>query len=200
MMKLLRSILCFCLALAFLTTPAFLSSPMSLALPAAEVIAITGGTLIINYCSPLLKSVDGGQSFAPMISLTNQFGITFTSQVLIDPQNPNNIFLQGLFDPYRSRNVVRSTDGGATWSPAGPGFPPGCTELVMNPENPTRLYCRTEAPLGLSMSSDSGRTWSIVSANEIAKLGIAELLINPKRPKLLYLLGSALLEIEIHDD
>lgn len=48
-MKLLRAILCFCQALAFLTAPALLSSPMTpttMASPSAEVIAITRGTLI----------------------------------------------------------------------------------------------------------------------------------------------------------
>lgn len=45
-MKLSTPIVCFCLALAFLTTPALLSSPTSLASPAPEVIAITGGTLL----------------------------------------------------------------------------------------------------------------------------------------------------------
>jgi N-acyl-D-amino-acid deacylase len=44
MMKLLRAISCFCLAL--LTTPALLSSRAPLASPADEVVAITGGTLI----------------------------------------------------------------------------------------------------------------------------------------------------------
>jgi N-acyl-D-aspartate/D-glutamate deacylase len=45
-MKLLRSILCTCLALAFVITPALLSSAQSVAPPTFEVIAITGGTLI----------------------------------------------------------------------------------------------------------------------------------------------------------
>jgi N-acyl-D-amino-acid deacylase len=45
-MKRLGPILCLSLALAFLTTPALLSSPTSPRSAAAEVIAITGGTLI----------------------------------------------------------------------------------------------------------------------------------------------------------
>ena len=45
-MKLLSPILCFCLAVAFLTTPALLSSRTSLTSPADEVVAITDGTLI----------------------------------------------------------------------------------------------------------------------------------------------------------
>lgn len=175
----------------------------ALAIDPQHTNVIFAGVACINGCRPLLKSVDGGLSFAPTSSLTDQFQSAVTSQVLIDPQNPNNIFLLGLFsysDPYRSYPVVRSTDGGATWSPPGTGFQPGCTELVMNPKNPARLYCRTEAPLGLSMSSDSGNTWSMLSAEEIAKLGGAKLMINPERPNLLYLLGSALLEVEIHKE
>jgi photosystem II stability/assembly factor-like uncharacterized protein len=175
----------------------------ALAIDPQHTNVIFAGVACINGCRPLLKSVDGGLSFSPTTSLTDQFDSALTNQVLIDPQNPNNIFLQGLFsysNPYRSYSVVRSTDGGATWSPADIGYPPGCRQLVMDPENPARLYCRTESPAGLSITSDSGNTWSIVSANEIDKLGIAELLINPTRPNLLYLLGSALLEVEIYKD
>lgn len=46
MMKLLSPILCFCLALSLLTTSGSLNSSTTLASPAVEVIAITGGTLI----------------------------------------------------------------------------------------------------------------------------------------------------------
>ena len=157
----------------------------------------------LDGCGTLFRSVDGGLSFAPTTSLTDQFDRVGISQVLIDPQNPNTIVALGLFsqyDPLRQHNIVRSTDGGATWSPAGTGVPPGCKELVMNAEDPARLYCLTEAPVGLAMTSDSGSGWSVVSADEIAKLGIAELLINPKRPNRLYVLGNALLEVEIHDE
>jgi hypothetical protein len=50
------------------------------------------------------------------------------------------------------------------------------------------------------MTTDSGNTWSLISADEIARSGIAELPINPKRPNLLYLLGSARLEVDIRED
>ena len=154
--------------------------------------------------SLLFKSVDGGVSFAPIAGDVTSTPVTL--EVLIDPQNPNNIFLVGhfFFESVGTRNIVRSTDGGATFSPVGPGTS-GCSGLVMNPKDPARLYCRTAAPLGLAATSDRGDTWSLVPAEEIVKLsGSAasghEMLINPKKPKLLYVLGSSLLEVEIHDN
>ena len=75
--------------------------------------------------------------------------------------------------------------------------------MVMNPEDPARLYSWLR-PVGLFVTSDSGNTWTPLPADQILKLnGFRDtyseyLLINPKNPKLLYLLGSSLLEVEIH--
>lgn len=179
-------------------------------------IIFAGGTAIVPGPLPLSRSADGGLTFAPA-GRQDVTHPSITNQIRIDPQNPNNIFLLGGFTfsrefPFVRHLVIRSTDGGATFSPADAGLPSyetgfgqSCTDLVMNPEDPARLYCWS-AWLGLSVTSDGANTWSLVPANEIAKVTRREtdvkdaMLINPKKPKLLYLLGNSLLEVEIHAD
>jgi len=153
---------------------------------------------------PLSRSVDSGLSFGA-IPDRQAFVAADTFQILIDPQEPNNIFLRGGFffdELFVEHDVIRSTDGGVTFSPADSGLP-NCSELVMNPADPARLYCWS-SPLGLSVTSDGGRTWSVVYADEIAKLPGFEtitktMLINPRSPTLLYLLGSSLIEVQVHE-
>jgi hypothetical protein len=124
------------------------------------------------------------------------------SQLLIDPNDPNNNFVVGRFvlyeDPLVVHHVVRSTDMSITFSPADSGLS-GCSLLIMNPKVPSRLYCQNG--LGLSITSDSGKTWASVQEDEIFKStgGLStDMLMNPKNPNLLYFLGRSLLEMEIH--
>lgn len=158
---------------------------------------------------PLHKSVDGGLSFS--LIRPAGFSQSTTSQILIDPRYPDDIFVNGAFNfsldhPDQTVHyVLRSTDGGVTFSPVDAGLPGGCRELVMNPKDPARLYCWAATPSGLSVTSDSGETWSLVPAEAIVKVGgfgdaSSTMAINSRRPKLLYLLGSSLLEIEIHEE
>ena len=160
---------------------------------------------VVHTSVPLLKSVDGGLSFAPAGSL---FNTAYTDQILVAPNNPNNIFIAGYFevdpsDPWSSQHgIMRSTDGGATWSPADAGLLASPVDLVMNPEDPARLYSWDGA--GLHMTTDGGNTWNLLPADELSKAlgfeGNQTLLINPKKPNLIYVLGSSLFEVEIHSN
>ena len=59
--------------------------------------------------------------------------------------------------------VLRSGDGGATWSPAGAGLPPGTVlALAVDPRDPDRVYAGTFVD-GVWKSADGGRTWSLAS-------------------------------------
>ncbi len=56
--------------------------------------------------------------------------------------------------------VLRSADGGATWSPPGTGLPPGpgAVELAVDPRDPDQVYGATTNG-GVWRSTDGGRTW-----------------------------------------
>ncbi|MGH3098798.1 MAG: WD40/YVTN/BNR-like repeat-containing protein [Streptosporangiales bacterium] len=77
--------------------------------------------------------------------------------LLIDPQRPSRMFMAN------SRAVLRSLDGGASWSailsPEG-----NVSDLAMHPLSPTRLYAGVshdvnDAITGVYESRDSGETW-----------------------------------------
>jgi hypothetical protein len=166
--------------------------------PLDSLIACAG--LNCNDCSPVRMSMDGGRTFAPIPGAMT-FQSAQVNQLLIDPNDPNNNFLVGRFvlyeDPLVEHAVLRSTDMSITFSPADSGLS-GCSRLIMNPEVPSRLYCQNG--LGLSITSDSGKTWASVPEDEIFKStgGFVGMVMNPKNPNLLYFLGSSLLEVEIH--
>jgi photosystem II stability/assembly factor-like uncharacterized protein len=79
---------------------------------------------------------------------------TVTS-LAVHPSRPNT-----LWAGTREDGVVRSTDGGRTWT-AGRGIPThdDVLALVVDPSNPRRLFAGLEAA-GLFTSSDGGVSWS----------------------------------------
>ena len=79
--------------------------------------------------------------------------------LLIDPTTPTRMFMAG------TQAVLRSLDGGATWSDVL--SPPGAaiSDLALHPTIPTRLYAgvshdSNDAVTGLYESRDSGETWT----------------------------------------
>ncbi len=98
------------------------------------------------------------------------------SRVLIDPQDPNRVFvavLGNIWKPSATRGVYRTTDGGATWKKVlYVDDQTGASDLVMQPNNPMVLLAGTwqfrrfpwefvggGPGSGLWKSTDGGSTW-----------------------------------------
>ena len=118
---------------------------------------------------------------------------------MIDPINPNNLYLAGRFqltETFEDRSIVRSTDGGFTYSAADAGLPV-VIDLVIDPQDPARLYAWTID--GLFVSTDHATSWTLLEGLEAFKTAgiLNNLTINPKNPNLLYLWGSSVVEVEI---
>jgi len=84
------------------------------------------------------------------------------SRVAIDPKDANTAYVA--FGGFTSNNVWKTTDGGATFSPAvGSGsnqLPQIPVETIaIHPNNSRWLYAGTE--VGLFTSEDGGATWSV---------------------------------------
>jgi len=128
--------------------------------------------------SGIYRSTDGGASWTRTLNPDLLFGNTTDNrvqQIVADPTN-----FQRLYATVNEVGVVRSTNGGLTWSvsasnfalPSDVGNPTGGgfglagisvrTEMAISPSDPDRLYAAVERPRGIAdlyMSIDAGVSW-----------------------------------------
>src|SRR6202040_1784448 len=94
----------------------------------------------ISYGNGMYKSVDAGKTWTHIgLDGTRQIG-----RVLVDPQNPNTVFVAALGHAYGAnseRGVYRSTDGGATWQKVlFKGENIGAIDLAFDPASTRTVY------------------------------------------------------------
>jgi photosystem II stability/assembly factor-like uncharacterized protein len=136
----------------------------------------------------LYKTTDGGQSWTAVRYFDN-----LVRYIWIDPKNPNIMYLStGIFDR-EARNtdakagtpggvgVFKSTDGGATWSPANNGLGNLYVgSLFMHPTNPQILLAGTgcnpwQQSAGVYLTTDGAQSWKqtlpgdVITAVEFAE-------------------------------
>ena len=148
------------------------------------------------------KSEDAGKTWKNM-GLKDGRHIT---NILVHPNNPSIVWagvMGHLFGPNQERGVFKSTDGGTTWKRTlFVNEQTGCSDLVIDAENPAVLYAgtwrviRTPHSLesggegsGLWKSIDGGETWTnISSATGLPKgtWGIVGVAVAPSNSNKLY--------------
>jgi len=165
----------------------------------------TGETWTRNSVSVgdgIYKSTDGGQNWKKMgLETTERI-----SNIEIHPENSDVIYvgaLGGLYGDSEDRGVYKSTDGGETWDKIFYVAPnTGCSELVMDPNNPDVLYAamwefrRTAWSFssggdnsGLYKSADGGKTWDkIHNGFPSGQLGRFAIAVAPSDTDILYTL------------
>jgi photosystem II stability/assembly factor-like uncharacterized protein len=116
----------------------------------SSILAVTSGGI--------WGSRDGGRTWYMPISSPGGCDIT---SLVIDPENPNRMFVgEGSTQPPCS-GVLRSLDGGVTWSRTA-NVGGSVLDLVMDPSDPARIYV-VAAPVGrpgrVLVSSDDGQIW-----------------------------------------
>ncbi len=143
------------------------------------------------------KSTNSGQSWTP---LTDQLPIIRISDIAIDPNNPNTMYISvgdygylgiSLQSDGRKRHthygigVYKTTDGGTTWSQTGLSLSLNqfdeslIRRVIVNPANSSELVAVGIA--GIWKSYDAGTTWT-KKKNDI----IWDLESNPMNAKTLY--------------
>ena len=131
------------------------------------------------------KSDDAGKTWKN-IGLKDGRHIT---NIIVHPDDANTLWvgvMGHLFGPNNERGVFKSTDGGKSWKKVlFVNEQTGCSDLVMEPGNPSVLYAgtwrliRTPFSLesggegsGLWKSTDAGETWTNISAAKGLPKGI----------------------------
>ncbi|MFM7017147.1 MAG: VPS10 domain-containing protein [Bacteroidota bacterium] len=143
------------------------------------------------------KTSDNGQTWMP---LTDQLPITRVSDIEIDANNPNVMYISlcdyeyigiGLFLNGKKRNthyglgVYKTTDGGLTWNSTGLGFTlqQGDASLIrkilIHPNNSNKVIaCGVN---GVYASNDAGQTW-----NKTLDSLMWDMVQDPVTPTILY--------------
>src|SRR5579872_3726351 len=180
--------------------PIFDSQPVSsvgsLAIAAGDpnlIWAGTGETFIRSHISlgmGIYKSGDAGRTWQLMgLEKTGRIG-----RVLIDPANHDIVFACALghaYGPQPERGVFRTSDGGKTWEQVlKVDENTGCSDMVMDPNNPRILFAgmwqlelktwnRTSGGPGggIYKSTDGGATWKHLTGNGLPHSPIGKICV-----------------------
>ena len=154
------------------------------------------------YGRGLLKSTDAGATWALLTGNVglNEFDRTAISRILIDPTDPNTVYVavatggeNGRVGPY---GFYKSTDGGTTWANTMASVITDpiaeFTDAVLDPSNPHTLYVAVDDPTaaraesGVYRSTDAGATWSIAGNFPMGVGGAIQVAIAPSAPQTLF--------------
>lgn len=145
----------------------------------------------------LWKSINNGQSWTPIFD--NQSVISI-GDVTVAPSNPNIVWV-GTGEHTASRStywgdgVYLSTDAGKTWTNMGLKDSHHIGRIVIDPKDPNIVYVASLGPLytqggerGVYKTVDGGKTWtkSLAVTADGRDVGVADLVMDPKNPKVLY--------------
>lgn len=119
----------------------------------------------------LFKTTDAGKSWTPILTISENTGVT---DVVMDPRDPMVLYAASyqrrrhvwtLINGGPESRIYKSTDGGAHWDVLGGGLPSGDVGrigLAISPADPDFLYAIVEAAEGrggVFRSTDRGASW-----------------------------------------
>jgi len=144
------------------------------------VIFVGSGSCKGGGCSGgISKSSDGGRSWSGALSNLN-----LVSAIAVNPRNPKTVLAWASVINASSYGVLRSLDGGVSWSSPGGSSPRSqFREFLFDPANPSLVYAASSE--GVFRSTDEGLTWT-ASSSGLTDLVVSTLAINPFVPRELY--------------
>lgn len=146
----------------------------------------------------LMKTTDNGGSFS---DVTAKEQIPSMGAVAVAPSNPKVIWAgTGEANDRNSsgwgKGVLRSTDGGATWTNTGLKESRTIARIVVHPADPDTAYVAAAGDLwsfggerGLYKTTDGGKTWKAVlqaPAPDADKAGCGDVALDPQNPDTVY--------------
>lgn len=134
-----------------------------------------------RYYVAVHKSSNGGQTWTSR-RLSEQADFAYGYSIALSAAGPNIIYASGYYVKGSSYyyKIYKSTDDGNSWSDVSGGIPAIADDLVVDPNNPSKVYAGTT--WGVYRSSDGGLTW-----NKNTGIAYAYALgIDPANPNILY--------------
>ena len=139
----------------------------------------------------LYKTTDGGKTWNLVLETKNEW--TGVNEVVMDPRNPDVLIVStwqrarrqfGYIAGGPGSGIMRSTDGGETWTKSQRGLPSGelgRVGLAMSPANPDVVYAIVEAASngGFYRSTDNGVSWQRRSNRSTIGLYYQEIFADP---------------------
>ena len=149
---------------------------------------------IVPASGGLWKTVNNGTTFESILPGQSNVPI---GHAAIAPSDPNILWV-GTGDaasgrvPFRGFGVMKSTDGGKTWTSMGLAETRHIGRIAIHPRNPDIVFVAAvgahftpNKERGLYRTTDGGRTWDKVF-DLGDKLGFVEVAINPKDPDIVF--------------
>jgi len=139
------------------------------------------------------RSDDGGHNWVTASEGLPRDGDVLNAQSLaVDPTGANVVYLGTGWGPFHGNGVYKSTDGGATWTPANQGMIDySITALAVDPANPQIVYAGGFHG-ELFKSTDGGQTWNDLTDELPIQVGnhqtVQGIAIAPATPGTIYLL------------
>jgi hypothetical protein len=144
----------------------------------------------------MLRSTDGGASWAPVASTVDDPRFNNVSRILISPTEPDVIVVSTTVGRYKSginptTHIFRTTDGAANWTEVFMATNSGGTggarvqQLIADPTDFNIQYA-TVHETGILKSTDAGVNWSYINTGITDFSGRFEMAISPVNSDYLY--------------
>jgi photosystem II stability/assembly factor-like uncharacterized protein len=143
------------------------------------------------------RSDDGGRNWAAInqgLPKDNN-GSHNVQSVVIDPADPNVVYVGTGWGPFGGNGVYKSIDGGENWSAANRGtIDYSITALAIDPANPQTIYAGGNGG-EFFKSVNGGQTWDNLTAKlptaaATSRSTLHTIILNPAAPQTVYVLGE----------